>query len=124
MTATDGNQVREADNTPHIAGSRPCPTSATPAADQIRETELPQKSNPDRKNASPRSLRGRMARALVTIRRRVPPGLRLLLGLALIVGGVLGFLPVLGFWMVPLGIMVAALDIRPLIRWLRSKRPD
>lgn len=65
-----------------------------------------------------------MARVLVTIRKRVPPGLRLVLGLVLIVGGMLGFLPVLGFWMVPLGIMVASLDIRPLIRWFRGKPPD
>lgn len=65
-----------------------------------------------------------MARALVKIRKRVPPGLRFLLGLLLIVGGVLGFLPVLGFWMIPLGILVASLDIRPLIRWFHSKRSD
>lgn len=51
-------------------------------------------------------------------KRSVPPGLRLVLGLLLVGGGVLGFLPVLGFWMLPLGIAVAALDIRPLGRAL------
>ena len=44
----------------------------------------------------------------------MPRGLRLVLGLLLIGGGVLGFLPILGFWMIPLGIAVADLDVRPL----------
>lgn len=59
---------------------------------------------------------------LVRIRKNVPPGLRLVLGLLLIAGGVLGFLPVLGFWMIPLGIAVALLDIRPVWRALRRRR--
>lgn len=62
--------------------------------------------------------RTRLKRALVRVRRRVPPGARLLLGLALIAGGILGALPILGFWMIPLGVAVAALDIRPIWRWL------
>ncbi|HET9714874.1 MAG TPA: hypothetical protein VFP60_01700 [Pseudolabrys sp.] len=33
----------------------------------------------------------------------------------LIVGGILGFLPILGFWMVPLGVALAAIDI-PFLR--------
>ena len=70
----------------------------------------------------PRTLKGRMSRALVRIRARVPPGLRLVLGMVLIGGGVLGFLPVLGFWMIPLGIAVAALDVRLFIRWRRRRR--
>jgi hypothetical protein len=64
-----------------------------------------------------------MQRMLVRIRRRVPPGLRLVLGLLLIVGGILGFLPILGFWMIPLGVAVAALDVIPLWRWLKRPRP-
>lgn len=35
---------------------------------------------------------------------------RAVLGATLILGGLLGFLPVLGFWMVPLGLMVLAVD--------------
>ncbi len=62
--------------------------------------------------------RMRMKRALAIIRRRVPAGLRLVLGLVLIGGGALGFLPILGFWMIPLGVAVAALDIMPLWRRL------
>lgn len=30
------------------------------------------------------------------------------------VGGVLGFLPILGFWMLPLGVAFVALDIPPM----------
>lgn len=61
-------------------------------------------------------------RFLVRVRRRVPPGVRLILGVLLIVGGIFGFLPVLGFWMIPLGIGVAALDIKPLVNWLRGRK--
>jgi len=61
-------------------------------------------------------IRMRVKRALVWVRANVPPGLRLVLGVILIVGGILGFLPVLGFWMLPLGIAVAALDIKPILR--------
>src|SRR6056297_3739860 len=56
----------------------------------------------------------RMRRRLqVWTKRHIPPGLRLLLGLILMVFGVLGFLPVVGFWMFPLGVAVAALDVVP-----------
>ncbi|MFD2343265.1 hypothetical protein [Sinorhizobium terangae] len=48
------------------------------------------------------------------------PVLRILLGSLLIVGGVLGFLPVLGFWMIPLGLLVLSHDI-PAIRRRRRK---
>lgn len=66
-------------------------------------------------------LRRRIARVLARIRKTVPPGARLPLGLVLILGGVAGFLPVLGFWMIPLGVAVAALDVRPLWRRMRGK---
>jgi hypothetical protein len=57
--------------------------------------------------------------------RRVPIGLRSIVGLLLMAGGVLGFLPVLGFWMLPVGAAFIALDIPPLRRrllaWLRRR---
>jgi hypothetical protein len=63
-------------------------------------------------------IRGRVARALVRVRRTLPPGTRLPAGIVLIIGGVFGFLPILGFWMIPLGVGVASLDAKPLIaRW-------
>lgn len=54
-------------------------------------------------------------------KRRIPPGLRLVVGLLLVLGGLVGFLPILGFWMIPLGIAVASLDIPPLSRVLNAK---
>ncbi|MFZ5912733.1 MAG: hypothetical protein ACOY17_00770 [Pseudomonadota bacterium] len=45
--------------------------------------------------------------------------LRILLGLALVLGGVVGFLPVVGFWMLPLGILVLSIDLHPIRRWRR-----
>jgi hypothetical protein len=44
---------------------------------------------------------------------------RLAVGLLLIIGGVLGFLPILGFWMVPLGLLVLSYDLPPVRRWRR-----
>ena len=37
--------------------------------------------------------------------------LRVAIGCLLILGGCLGFLPVLGFWMVPLGLLVLSIDL-------------
>ena len=45
---------------------------------------------------------------------------RMTLGLALVIGGLLGFLPVLGFWMVPLGLIVLSHDI-PAVRRMRRR---
>jgi hypothetical protein len=54
---------------------------------------------------------------------KLPPGTRVIAGVLLMGGGVLGFLPILGFWMFPLGVLVAALDIPPLRRRLLEKFP-
>ena len=45
--------------------------------------------------------------------------LRIAIGVALIIFGLLGFLPVLGFWMVPLGLLVLSGDIPRVRRWRR-----
>lgn len=45
--------------------------------------------------------------------------LRVGIGVGLIGGGLLGFLPVLGFWMVPLGMIVLAEDFPVVRRWNR-----
>ena len=45
---------------------------------------------------------------------------RITIGSLLMVGGVLGFLPVLGFWMVPLGFLVLSHDI-PIVRRKRRR---
>lgn len=58
--------------------------------------------------------------------RHLPPGTRALIGLSLMVGGVFGFLPILGFWMLPLGAAILTLDFPPLRRrlerWLIATR--
>ena len=61
--------------------------------------------------------------------------LRIPIGILLVVGGFLGFLPVLGFWMVPVGVAVLSVDI-PVVRrfrrnatvkigiWLKKRYPS
>jgi hypothetical protein len=71
-----------------------------------------------------RALGLRLGQMLVGIHRRVPSALRPILGLLLIVGGVAGFLPVLGFWMIPLGIAVIGLDIVLWWRAWKRRRTD
>ena len=51
------------------------------------------------------------------------PGTRLgrtMLGCALIAGGLLGFLPILGFWMLPLGLLVLSQDFASVRRFRRK----
>ena len=45
--------------------------------------------------------------------------LRIFIGVVLILGGFLGFLPLLGFWMVPLGLLVLSIDIAIARHWRR-----
>jgi hypothetical protein len=56
---------------------------------------------------------------------RLPRGVRTLAGLVLIVAGVFGIvIPILGFWMAPLGLLFIAADVPPLKRraerWLEG----
>jgi hypothetical protein len=58
--------------------------------------------------------------------RHLPPGVRSVLGVLAMAGGVVGFLPIVGFWMLPLGFILIALDIPPLRRraldWLARQQ--
>ena len=56
------------------------------------------------------------------VRRHPNPWVRRGAGVLLVVGGVLGFLPVLGFWMLPLGLILLSDDIPWLRRWRRRAR--
>jgi hypothetical protein len=47
---------------------------------------------------------------------------RMAIGIALVMGGLLGFLPALGFWMIPLGIIVLAHDFPLARRLVRAGR--
>ena len=59
-----------------------------------------------------------------SIRRRKPTslGARLVVASLLIIGGIFSFLPILGLWMLPLGLLLIAQDIhflqRPLVKSL------
>ena len=63
-----------------------------------------------------------IARAVRWLRSPGARWVRVPIALLLIAGGCVGFLPVLGFWMVPLGLLVLALDVpflqRPVLRFI------
>lgn len=70
----------------------------------------------------------RFARQIDRIERTVPrmaallrPGsvVRVPVAVLLILGGMMGFLPVLGFWMLPLGLLLLAIDL-PMLRPLAA----
>ncbi|MGD9915458.1 MAG: PGPGW domain-containing protein [Rhizobiaceae bacterium] len=56
--------------------------------------------------------------------------LRVVIGILLVIGGLLGFLPILGFWMIPLGLLVLSSDFafirrqrrRLSVWWERRRR--
>jgi hypothetical protein len=45
---------------------------------------------------------------------------RIVIGVLLIIFGFLGFLPIVGFWMIPLGLLVLSGDIPAVRRWRRQ----
>jgi uncharacterized RDD family membrane protein YckC len=71
-----------------------------------------------------------MARKSRTLREPSARMWRMPVAGLLIAGGFLGFLPILGFWMVPLGLLLLAIDLpvlRPplarLLHWIERKWP-
>ena len=56
--------------------------------------------------------------------------MRIGFGIGLCIGGLLGFLPILGFWMIPLGLLVLSIDLATVrrfrrrleVRWGRRKQ--
>ncbi|MCE2563814.1 hypothetical protein [Komagataeibacter sp. FNDCF1] len=101
------------------------PTPATPAphpAESLRRRRLE------------RLLRRLPTRGEQAMRWLLQPGraaLRFVLGSLLIIGGVLSFLPVLGLWMLPLGVILLSEDV-PLFRrasarmleWIERRHPN
>lgn len=69
--------------------------------------------------------KGRINRQFDRIQKKVPPSARLLewlrrpasrivripIGVLLILGGIFSFLPILGLWMLPLGLLLLSLDV-------------
>ncbi|HBS50126.1 MAG TPA: hypothetical protein DEA05_08575 [Rhodobacteraceae bacterium] len=60
----------------------------------------------------PPAARRRAVQGKRALERRISPPWRIAVGVALILGGTVGFLPVLGFWMIPLGALVIAAELR------------
>jgi hypothetical protein len=44
---------------------------------------------------------------------------RIVLGVLFVVFGMLGFLPILGFWMIPVGLLILSQDLAIVRRWRR-----
>lgn len=72
------------------------------------------------------------AKGLPRLIRHPPPFyIRLPLGLALVIGGIFSILPILGVWMLPLGLLLLARDSRFvcrhatwMLRWVEKKLPE
>jgi hypothetical protein len=79
--------------------------------DLDREIDVLVQYLPDRAGRLIRWLRGPSCRVI-----------RVTLAILLVLGGIVGFLPILGFWMIPLGLALIAQDIpalrRPMARFL------
>jgi hypothetical protein len=65
----------------------------------------------------------RLRRTVRSLRQPSRRWLRMLAGLLLILGGLLAVLPILGLWMLPLGLVLLAEDV-PALRSLRSRLLD
>jgi fatty acid desaturase len=77
-----------------------------------------------------RRLPNGFARFVRWLRQPSSRWVRIPAALLLVLGGAVGFLPILGFWMVPLGLVLVAVDIpflRPpmarLLAWIEKKWP-
>lgn len=71
-----------------------------------------------------------LARAFRFARQPSLIWVRIPFAILLMAAGILGFLPILGFWMVPLGLLLLAQDVtilqRPLVRtieWIEARWP-
>jgi hypothetical protein len=56
----------------------------------------------------------RLRPAIRRLRQPKASPIRIPAGVLLVCGGILGFLPILGFWMLPLGLILLAEDVPPL----------
>jgi membrane protein len=73
------------------------------------QSDRPANGDSDGRRSLPERLRAVLA--------RLPKPLRIIGGVLLVACGLVGFLPVLGFWMVPLGLLVLSIDIPWLKPW-------
>ena len=54
--------------------------------------------------------------------KALPPTIRQIIAILLIILGFFGFLPIIGFWMIPLGLMLLAIDFPWAKRILTSAK--
>ena len=73
-------------------------------------------------DASPQKRERRRGHRIHIGSRSIPlpasPVLRMVIGVVLVLVGLVGFLPVVGFWMIPLGLIVLSIDLP----WARRGR--
>jgi len=72
----------------------------------------------------------RVGRLIHRLRRPEARWARLPMGLLFLLGGVFSFLPVLGIWMLPIGLLLLGEDVPPLrrlvyrsVNWLARRKP-
>ena len=56
--------------------------------------------------------------------KKASRGTRRIVGILLILGGLFGFLPILGFWMIPLGLALLSSESVPNAKLWRRKRGE
>ena len=105
----------------HIWESRGCGTISIAMTDD--KTTIGQAAGDPSGETAP-NVRAEKRRYLTIAGRKMRiPGNRtgrLALGGGLVAGGTLGFLPALGFWMIPLGLLVLSVDL-PVVRRVRRR---
>jgi hypothetical protein len=100
--------------------------TVSPATTRLKNLAAPEKSADERKSYPPGApawkafLIDALRQANYWANRRMGPGVRSVAGLLFIVGGVFGFLPILGFWMIPVGLFFIAMEVQALRKPLRT----
>jgi hypothetical protein len=97
---------------------------------QIPHPHMDQAALDERVERLQRRLPDSLAKVVAWIHRPAPKAVRVPLGAALVAGGVVGFLPIVGYWMLPVGLVILARDVPPLrpplvrfFDWVESKLP-
>ena len=104
-------------------------TNNPESSDQKSSGQKPRKPNLDEElDVLQQRMPKGVARVMRGVRSPSAKPYRIPAGIALTLGGVIGFMPILGFWMVPLGLAVLAQDVpvmRPplarMIAWINRK---
>lgn len=63
-----------------------------------------------------------MARIRFWVRKHIKPGFRWPIGVLMMFLGLFSFLPLIGVWMIPLGMLIAGMDIGPVWQKVRARR--